>query len=105
MKVTVALFGIWDEIVPNHQHYLYLDQGCGSGLIQSGYGSGSRNLAQSGYGSGSTMSLNPDPIWIRIRIHDSALDDKVFLRLKNQQRKSNILAVCTIFIHFRYKNK
>jgi hypothetical protein len=33
--------------------------GCGSGLIQSGYGSGSRNLAQSGSGYGSTMKLNP----------------------------------------------
>jgi hypothetical protein len=41
-----------------------LNQGCGSGLIQSGSG----NLAQ----SGSTMSLNPDPI----RIHNSTLEDK-----------------------------
>jgi hypothetical protein len=43
-------------IIRNH-FYTYF-QDCGSGLIQSG--SGSRNLAQ----SGSTMSLNPDPIWI-----------------------------------------
>jgi hypothetical protein len=33
------------------------DQGCGSGLIQSG--SGSSHSAQSG--SGSTKSVNPDP--------------------------------------------
>jgi hypothetical protein len=52
------------------------------------------------------MLLNPDPICIRIRIHKSTLEDKFFQRLKNQlQKKSKILAVCLIFILFRYKNK
>jgi hypothetical protein len=41
------------------------------------------------------MSLNPDPI--RIRIHNSTLEDKLFQRFKNQQKKSKILVV-------RYKN-
>jgi hypothetical protein len=65
------------------------EQGCGSGLIQSGsgYGSGSSNLAQSGYGS--TKSLNPDPIRIRPDpdtnpIHNSTLEDKFFQRFKNE---------------------
>jgi hypothetical protein len=42
---------------------------------------------------------NPDPQQYR------TLEDKYFQRLKNQQKKSEILAVCTIFIPFRYKNK
>jgi hypothetical protein len=62
-------------------------QGCGSKLIQSG--SGASNLTQSGHGSGSTViesGSNPDPDSdpIRIRIHNSTLEDKFFQRFKNE---------------------
>jgi hypothetical protein len=54
--------------------FLPSTQGCGSGLIQSG--SGSSILAQSGSGYGSTKSLNPDPIWIRIRSGSTTVLEK-----------------------------
>jgi hypothetical protein len=57
-------------------------QGCGSGLIQSGYGSGSRNSAQSGYGSGSTMSLIPDPQQYRY------FRRQIFSKIKKSTTKS-----------------
>jgi hypothetical protein len=68
MRLSILL---WCFCQPTHR----IQQGCGSGLIQSGsghrYGSGSSNLGQSGfgYGSGSIKSVNPDPQshWIRIQ--------------------------------------
>jgi hypothetical protein len=45
--------------------FYHFSLGCGSGLIQSGYGSSI--LAQSG--SGFTSFLNPDPMRIRVRIY------------------------------------
>jgi hypothetical protein len=68
-------------------------QGCGSRLIQFGYGSGSRKLAQSGYGSGSKSSLNLDPI----RIHNRTLEDKFFQRLKIKIKKSDISSLCYFY--------
>jgi hypothetical protein len=50
------------------------NEACGSGLIQSGPGSGSSIFPQSG--SGSTKCLNPDPMRIPIRIHKGKFEDK-----------------------------
>jgi hypothetical protein len=79
------------------------NKGYGSGLIPSG----SRNLAQSGsvYRSGSTISLNTDPIRITDLDPQQYYRRKFFKDKKNQQKKSKLLAGCTIFIPFRYKNK
>jgi hypothetical protein len=47
------------------------NHGCGSGLIQSGSGSGSTIFPQSE--SGTSKFLNPDPM--RIRIHKGKFED------------------------------
>jgi hypothetical protein len=52
------------------------EQGCESGLIQSGSGSGSSIFPQ--YGSGSTKFLNPDTMRIWIRIHKGKFEDLFF---------------------------
>jgi hypothetical protein len=57
-------------------------QGCGSGLIQSGSGYGSGNLAQSGSGngSGSTKSIQAGSRSTTVR----TLEEKFFQRFKNE---------------------
>jgi hypothetical protein len=66
MRLSILL---WRFCQPTQR----IQQGCGSGLIQSGsghrYGSGSSNLGQSGFGYGSVKSVNPDPQshWIQIQ--------------------------------------
>ena len=57
------------DVQSNNSNHLS-NQGCGSGLIQSGSGSGI--FPQ----SGSTKLLNPDPM--RIRIHKGKFEDKFF---------------------------
>jgi hypothetical protein len=75
-----------------------LDQGCGSGFIQSG--SGSSIFPQSG--SGSTKFLNPDPM--RIRIHKGKFEEKFFLLVLKINIKVKNTCSLYYFLPFSYKN-
>jgi hypothetical protein len=73
-------------------------QGCGSGLIQSGSGSGSSVFPQ----SGSTKLLNPDPM--RIRIHKGKFEDKFFFQVLKINVKVKNTCSLYHFPSFSYKN-
>jgi hypothetical protein len=70
-RPTMVTTGLHHNLLPQSEKHEYR-QGCGSGLIQYGSGSGSSIFPQ----SGSTKFLNPDPI--RIRIHKGKFENKFF---------------------------